>query len=589
MEKNTLIAIVLSAVVLFGSMYLRNKLFPPEPAPQPAQQTAEQAQTPASAVPPSPVAPRPAGIEDIVAETEEKTVTITTGVARIVLTNRGGDVIDYELLAHRDGNHGIQMADNISPVNRAFAVSFGAAENAIENGLFSVTQIDSRTVRFVKPFTVKDTQGNDISFDLIKQYTFSPEDYMFKLDIIIDGKDGMGGLAFGDYAYTLRTSPQIGPPFNIKLDKYERRNFTTFNGSKKKRTNVSAGKTGEFKDGYTWTGIGGKYFTIIVAPATPAEMKTVKYSSAVEVNDSANSQVMLQRAPIAGGSVDDAYYIYVGPLTEKTLKSYDNAKDNPWGLSGLHITEALNTSGILSWLETILKWCMEIIHVVVPNWGLTIIIITALIKLLTFPLTRKSSLASLEMQRIQPQVQEIQAKYKDNPQKLNEELAKVYKEAGYNPLSGCLPLLIQFPLLLAMFNLFNNYFEFRGSMFIPGWIPDLSVGDSVYVLPFDLPFLGDNVRILPVVYVISQLFSSKLMSAGSGGGNQTQMKIMMYGMPIFFFFILYNAPSGLIMYWTVSNLLQLVQQQIINSHMKKKKADMQVEKKPAFVTKKRKK
>jgi YidC/Oxa1 family membrane protein insertase len=482
------------------------------------------------------------------------------------------------------------MADNVSAINRAFALAFGGAENGIIDGLFSVQKIDPYTIQFYKPFTVTNTNGTQTAFDLIKQYTFNPNDYMFKLNVVIEGKDGMRGLSFGDYAYTLRTSPQIGPVYNVKIDRYERRTFMAYTGQKKKRASVAAGKTNEFKESFTWTGIGGKYFTALVAPAKPAEMGTIRYSSAVEVNAYANSQLMLQRAPITSSFVDDAYYVYIGPLTERTLKKYDNAAENPWGLSGMHLNESLNSSGFLSWLEAILKWCLEKIVLVVPNWGIAIIILTIIIKLLTFPLTRKSSMSSLKMQQIQPRIQEIQTKYKDTPEKLNTELSKIYKEAGYNPVSGCLPLLIQFPLLLAMFNLFNNYFEFRGSMFIPGWIPDLSIGDSLYVFKTPLPFLGDHLRILPVIYVISQLLSGKLMQGPTGGASGTQMKIMMYGMPIFFFFILYNAPSGLVIYWTVSNALQLLQQLIINRIMKKKRAEMALtEGKPAFVPRKRKK
>jgi YidC/Oxa1 family membrane protein insertase len=130
-------------------------------------------------------------------------------------------------------------------------------------------------------------------------------------------------------------------------------------------------------------------------------------------------------------------------------------------------------------------------------------------------------------------------------------------------MSGCLPLLIQFPIIIAMFNLFNNYFEFRGAMFIPGWIPDLSVGDSLMTFNFNIPFLGNALRLLPVIYVASQLLFGKLTPTAPGGSNM-QMKMMMYGMPIFFFFIFYNAPSGLLLYWTTSNVLQLVQQLIIN-------------------------
>ena len=187
-------------------------------------------------------------------------------------------------------------------------------------------------------------------------------------------------------------------------------------------------------------------------------------------------------------------------------------------------------------------------------------------------------------------MQELQEKYRDQPEKLNMEMSKLYKETGYNPLSGCLPLLIQFPLIFAMYNLFNNYFEFRGAMFIPGWIPDLSVGDNI-PLPVTLPVVGNQIHILPVIYLVSQLFFGKITQAGATGGNSTQMKIMMYGMPIFFFFIFYNAPAGLLLYWTVSNVLQLFQQMIINRMMKAKRAEMELNKaadKKIFVPRKKK-
>jgi YidC/Oxa1 family membrane protein insertase len=157
-----------------------------------------------------------------------------------------------------------------------------------------------------------------------------------------------------------------------------------------------------------------------------------------------------------------------------------------------------------------------------------------------------------------------------------EMLAKVYQEAGYNPMSGCLPMIVQFFVLFAMYNLFNNYFEFRGASFIPHWINDLSVGDSVYTLKVNIPFIGNHIRILPLIYLASQLFYGKITNNGGAAPSSTkmQMNLMMYGMPILFFFIFYNAPSGLLLYWTVSNIIQMVQQIVINNLMKKKKAEL---------------
>ena len=252
------------------------------------------------------------------------------------------------------------------------------------------------------------------------------------------------------------------------------------------------------------------------------------------------------------------------------------AEKNGWALSGKKFNESLQNSGLFNWIEIVLKFIMELLYKVIPNWGVSIIIMTALLKFAMFPLTRKSAMGTLKMQQIQPRMQEIQAKYKDNPQKMQQETAKMYKEVGYNPMAGCLPLILQFIILIAMYNLFNNYFEFRGASFIPGWIDDLSRGDHIGgAFKYEIPILRWNyVRVLPVIYVISQLLFGKITQNGgtAASANQGQMKLMMYGMPIFFFFIFYNAPAGLLLYWTVSNVIQLAQQLVINKTMRGKTA-----------------
>lgn len=260
------------------------------------------------------------------------------------------------------------------------------------------------------------------------------------------------------------------------------------------------------------------------------------------------------------------------PRTDKNLTKYNVVTNNPYGMSDVRLDQIVEGSGILGPLEVVLKWLMEFFYKLVPNWGVSIIILTILMRLILFPLTKKSSESTHKMQELQPKIKEIQEKYKDNQQKLNEETAKFYQTVGYNPLSGCLPMLIQFPLIFAMYGLFNNYFEFRGAMFIPGWIPDLSQGDSIMTLPFTIPFLGwSNIRLLPMIYVVSQLLFSKVTQTPGAGQQNSSMKIMMYGMPLFFFFIFYNAPAGLLVYWIFSNVLTLIQQVVINKMMAKNK------------------
>ena len=301
------------------------------------------------------------------------------------------------------------------------------------------------------------------------------------------------------------------------------------------------------------------------------------YSTLIETDDYANAQAIMVRKPVKAQDVQDTYYMYFGPRNEKDLKIYNVAENNSWNLSGQRLSECLQSNGWLGWLETILKWLMEIINKFTKNWGVSIILMTILIKLIMFPFTKNQSLSTLKMQEIQPKIQAIQTKYKDNPQKQQEAMANIYKEAGYNPMSGCLPMIVQFLILFAMYNLFNNYFEFRGASFIDGWISDLSTGDTVHTFVRNIPFFGNQLRILPMIYLASQLFYGKITGNGgtaAAGSTKTQMNMMMYGMPVIFFFIFYNAPSGLLLYWTVSNIFQMIQQIIINNTMKQKKIEM---------------
>ena len=576
MNKNTIIAIVLSTIVVLASLILQPMLFP-NTANNVAE--SENVTEETSAVK---VEEDKKDLSLIVEDESDKNVEeqffeITTKNAQIVLTNRGGDMISYKLLNHIDVDtkDGIQMVDNVSKTNRACAVAFGDVNSPINNEIFNVTHKDENVYFFTKAISIKKEDGSVSKVILGKRYTFDPESYVFKLDILIHGDD------IENLVYTLRTSPQIGPHFDPKLNRYENRQFISFNGEKAKRQVISAKQFKSYNKDYLWNGIGGKYFVNLVVPLNPEKMDNSYYSTLInEENNYSNAQAICVRKPFSE-DVEDSYYMYYGPREEKALKIFNVAENNSWKLSGLKLNECLNSNGWLGWLETILKWFMEVINKFVHNWGVSIIIMTILIKLLMFPFTKKQSLGTLKMQEIQPKIQAIQAKYKDNQQKLQQEMAKIYKDNGYNPMSGCLPMLVQFLILFAMYNLFNNYFEFRGSSFIPHWIEDLSSGDSIYTLKFDIPFFGNQVRILPFIYLASQLLFGKITGNGgtaAPGTSQAQMQMMMYVMPIMFFVMFYNAPSGLLLYWTVSNIFQMGQQIIINKTMKQKKAELAAKK-----------
>lgn len=587
MEKNTVWAITLSTIVLVGFFAAQTYLFPNRNAVQNQPETnsvetaidnSDKAQPEHSVVAGSREYFLP---EESDSELSEELFTITTNKVRVTFTNKGGDIVGYELIEKDDkGNlknkdtdtgKGVELVQNISDDNRAFAISLGNSSLPVINSIFMAKKLSDTSIGFFKKY--KSNSGEENSFTLIKTYTFMPDDYTFKLDVTIDGEESFCGTNFGDALYTLRTSPQIGPAFNPKVNRYENRQFISFNGEKAKKIVLGTRQTKIYDKEWVWAAIAGKYFEIIVYPEKSNSMlSTVAYSSEVEVGDSSNAQAFLSRKPVSENQISDSYYIYAGPRNEAELKKYISADRNEWNLEGVRFNESLQTSGFLNWLEIILKFLLENINKLTRNWGVSIIVLTILLKIALFPITKKSLEGTRKMQKFQPKMQELQAKYKDNPQKLQIETAKMYQEIGYNPMSGCLPLLFQFIILWSMYNLFNNYFEFRGASFIPGWIDDLSQGDRIgKVFSKGLPLLGWNqIRILPVIYVISQLLFGKItQNGGTAAGSSTgQMKMMMYGMPIMFFFLFYNAPSGLLLYWTVSNIFQLVQQLFINKMMK---------------------
>lgn len=593
MEKNTIWAISLSTVVLVGFFALQTFLIPPKTQEQ-RQPVQNQNERNLDVIENEFASQESEKFsDDFVAEEKdfeaenpaEEKFTITTNKVSVTFTNRGGDIVSYELI-EKDGQgnlknrdvttgKGVELIENVSDKNRAFSLSLGGAARPAVNEIFSAKKLGDYSIGFFKKFISKNLDGTTSEFTLVKTYTFKPDDYVFKLDITIDGSGDFKGLDVGGAAYTLRTAPQIGPKYDPKVDRYEYRQFIYFNGEKARKTNIG-NKSKTTDKPWEWAAIAGKYFEILVYPENKDSMSNeMTYIPESDSGNSPNAQLKLTRKSIDKNEISDSYYIYAGPRNESELKKYVSEEKNEWGLSGVHFNESLQTSGFLYWLEVILKFLLESINKIVKNWGISIIIVTIILKMALFPITKKSLEGTQKMQQFQPKMQALQAKYKGDPQKLQMETAKMYKEIGYNPMSGCLPMIFQFVILFAMYNLFNNYFEFRGASFIPGWIDDLSVGDHIGKT-FDqgLPFLGWNqIRILPVIYVISQLLFGKITQNGgtSVGQNAGQMKMMMYGMPIMFFFLFYNAPAGLLLYWTVSNIFQLGQQLVINKMMKNKK------------------
>jgi YidC/Oxa1 family membrane protein insertase len=232
----------------------------------------------------------------------------------------------------------------------------------------------------------------------------------------------------------------------------------------------------------------------------------------------------------------------------------------------------VTSSILIGWLANIMKYILDFFYLLIPNYGVAIILLTLLTKLVFLPLTFKSSESMAKMAALNPKMAEIRARLKDKPDKMNQELAALYKKEKVNPLGGCLPMLLQIPVFFALYNLLNNHFELRGALFITGWIPDLSAPEAILNFPFTIPLLGwTALRGLPILMVVSQILSSKFTQpTGTPQQGGAQAKMFMYVLPVVFLFILYDMPSGLVLYWTVQNILSTAQQVYINWLRKKK-------------------
>ena len=559
MDKNTVFAIALSVLVIVGFYFVQPIFFPrPDQMPQVVSEAPELPSVPSSLVfaesAPSDMDEEAPAAQIIVVETELLTV---------LLSNAGGDIISYKLKQHRDKDDYVDMVLPGQSEPHAFTIAFGDVDATPIQDLFNVNQISPTIVEFYQDFrypssgTTEDGAAYE-QFRLTKRYAFNPQEYMFELTITLDGGSSSTPINFSGSAYTLGFGPQIGPRF-VKLDnRYDYRNYYTYANGKRSTERLRDNAQTVVSTRVLWAAIAGKYFTFFAIPdATPY---ILTFSTKTEPGIPSASRLYLSRPGLSIPRTSDTFRFYLGPKDQKSLSIYDLGT-NSFNLRNLDLAKGLSSSGFLAPLEAGLKWFLLLFYRFVPNYGVAIILLTLLVRILMFPLTRKSAESTVRMQALSPKIKELQEKYKDNPVLLNTKMTELYKEEGYNPLTGCLPMVLQFPLFFAMYNLFNNHFDLRGAMFIPRWIPDLSVPESIFSFaPFQLPFLGwSDIRLLPFIYVGSQLLSSKISATPDQQANN-QMKSMLYIMPIMFFFILYNVPSGLLLYWIMTNVLTLAQQ-----------------------------
>ena len=585
MDKRTVIAVVLSVVIISVSFAVQAIFFPNALSPssdnkqqqetqdeEPGRAEATQERRQPSAAQRS-LYIRPLADED--GSLLERKIAFSSNTYDGAFSTRGANLISLKLnhFKENDGSK-VEMIMSADSGVYPFNITLDDYNTADELFDYKASVMPNEWV-FSKRF-VSQKGGQDTPFVLTKKYILKDGGHMMEVRVALTVEQDLNSAdeksAVPVEQYTLSFGPQIGPRYD-KLDgRTSYRHFIYYaDGKRQDYTGKVKGIRKDVEDRTAWMGIEGKYFVVLGLSYVSDMSSVIGGFDSTKIPDLKDRHSMFyDRSVGQSKEIDDGYKFYLGPKKKDVLERYNEREQNEFEESGLHLEKAV-PSDFWGWLSSILKWVLQLFYRLIPNWGVAIILLTIVIKILFFPLTHKSFESTHKMQALGPKIEELKQKHKGNSQKMNQEMAALYKREGVNPLGGCLPLLLQLPIFFALYGLFSNFFELRGAVFIPPWIVDLSSPERVLTLPIDIPFLGSELRMLPFIMLGTTFIQQKISQ--TPGQSSRQSKMLMYAMPAFFFFIMYNMPSGLLLYWTMQNLFTFITQYFINQKKKKKKAE----------------
>jgi len=286
-----------------------------------------------------------------------------------------------------------------------------------------------------------------------------------------------------------------------------------------------------------WVGYGSTYFLSAIVPDNGENMDLwLRFQG-----NTANARVL---APLEGPQ-PLAFELYLGPKDTEDLEA-----------AGHGLQKAIDL-GYFTFIAIPMLQVLRLLHYLTGNWGVAIILLTVAVKVLFIPLTQKSFVSMRQMQKLQPQMQQLRERLKDSPEQMNKEIMELYRRHKVNPLSGCLPMLLQIPVFVGLYNALNNAIELRHAPFML-WITDLSSPDRLGSLP--LPFVDPpGIPVLTIIMGLSMLVQQWMTPAA---GDPMQQRMMMI-MPVIFTFMFINFPAGLVLYWLVNNVLTIAQQYVM--------------------------
>lgn len=572
MDKNTILAIVVIFVIimLFQLLYLRPRMEQQklaqeeiEAPPEAIEEEAAAEATVEERVKEGKVAAETGRFLIPAEDAVEQVITVETKNYLVEISTEGAAVVSFRLKEYYDRNDApIELVQFGANDIRPFEVHFDRLRSLSgkDQTIYYVERFSKTKYRFYRDF--EDREGHRYRFS--KTYSFADGEYMFDLSLRVDSIDGEDLYINQDnISYTLAWGSVLGPTsvirnrYNITTQGYHEVNKfrKVMRGAGGCSLRKGESKYEEISKVIDWLGITNRYFFVGIVP----DQKNYIY--AFDQRQQGKYFIGVSHPYFRGSGFEDTFRVYAGPKDRKLLKYYGNDFES---VKGSRILKP-----IVVFLEIMIKTFYKFVH----NYGIAIILMTIVIKIILYPLTRKSFQSMRRMSTLQPKINEIREKYKSNPQQMNKEIQSLYKKEKVNPMGGCLPLILQLPIFYALYSLLSGMVELRGESFL--WIKDLSLPDTVATIRAMVPLLGyriegqgfTDINILPFIMTGTTLLQSKLTS---GGQTAQQGKMMTYLFPLVFFFIFWNMPSGLVLYWTIQNILTIGQQYLIDYNLKKK-------------------
>lgn len=435
------------------------------------------------------------------------------------------------------------------------------------------------------PYEVKEFTKDKIVFESVqshrtvrKTYTINQETkgapYGLNLDIKIEG-DGRGLWLTSGVPEVELISGAPAPAVKYRMTRQGKAEVETIDLPKDAFTNTSIypdwvvnsnGYLGMIINPTTKIDPG---FRVQIVPGTVAPSRLVeleKEYSKYKAQDFPGYNVMV---PLKTDGGTMSFHFFAGPFADSVLKAVDKFYSNPDTGYYPDFIASQTYHGWFSFIsEPFAKFLfilMTFFYQLTHSWAFSIILLTVALRLMLYPLNAWSMKSMLKMQQISPEITTIQEKYKKDPRKAQMEIMNLYRERGVNPLSGCLPLLIQMPFLIGMFDLLKSTVELRGASFIPGWIDNLTAPDVLFSWTTPIFFIGNQFHLLPILLGLTMFIQQRMMSTlpkdpALWTDQQRQQRAMTTVMPIIFTIMFYNFPSGLNIYWLSSTLLGILQQ-----------------------------